>query len=54
MSADPQSGQKTVEEGPLFKDPKDYEHMSDEEKEIETQRLMGFTKRWAKGSGLGS
>ena len=51
---DPQSGKEVVEEGPLFKDPKEYEHMSDEEKKIETQRLMGFTKGWAKKSGLGS
>ena len=51
---DPQSGQEVVQEGPIFKDPKEYEHMSDEEKEVETKRMMGFTKRWARTSGLGT
>lgn len=50
---DPQSGEKVVVDGVLFKDPKEYENMSNEEKEKETQKLMGLTKRWAKGSGLG-
>ena len=50
---DPQSGRKVEIEGGLFKDPKEYEHMSNEEKEKETRKLMKFTKRWARGSGLG-
>ncbi len=50
---DPQSGKETVQEGSIFKDPKEYEHMSNEEKEIETKKMMNFTKRWAGNSGLG-
>jgi len=33
----------------LFKDPKDYEKLSKEEREKMTQDMMGLHKSWAKG-----
>lgn len=32
---------------PLFRDPSDYETMSETEREEETQRMMGLHKRWS-------
>ena len=32
----------------FFKDPKEYEHMTQEEKETETQKMMGVMKHMAK------
>ena len=46
---------ENVKEDPnaWFKDPKVYAHMSKEEKQKETDRLMGMTKRWAGTKPLG-
>lgn len=37
----------------LFRDPKDYEHLSQEEREELTQKMMGMHKSWARSSPLG-
>jgi len=34
---------------PLFGDPSQYEHMTQEERELETQRMMGLHKDWSQG-----
>ena len=44
----------SIEEGPIFRDPKEYEGMSQEEKEELTKQMMGNLKAWARGvPGLG-
>jgi len=32
---------------PLFRDPSEYDRMSAEQKDLETQRMMGLHKRWS-------
>ena len=37
---------------PFFGDPKEYEHLSDVEKEKMTEKMMGKHKTWARGGVL--
>lgn len=39
---------------PLFRDPSEYESMSQEEKEQLTQKMMGKHKQWAQKGTIGS
>jgi hypothetical protein len=51
----PQEGSKSGSETvPLFGDPKDYDSMSQEEREKLTKKMMGKHKVWAGQSGLGA
>jgi len=47
------TGAKVTSKGGWFKDPEFYEHMTVEEKQKETDRLMGLTKQWAGTKPLG-
>ena len=39
---------KTDKQGFIFKDPKEYEHLSQEERQRLTDKMMGHFKAWAK------
>lgn len=50
---DPETKTKVEADTVLFKDPSAYAHMTQEQKEEETQKLMKFTERWAGTKPLG-
>ena len=45
-------GQILSDSEPFFRDPKEYEGMSDQEKEELTQKMMGQLKQWAQGPAV--
>lgn len=51
---EPLKKKKKEEDEFLFKDPKEYENWSEEEREAETERMMGKIKKWVgTQSGIG-
>ena len=47
IDVDKEMKKKKEEDGFMFRDPKDYEHLSKEEKEKLTQEMLGKHKGWA-------
>jgi hypothetical protein len=44
--------QEDVAQSMLFRDPKDYEKMSKEEREELTEKMMGYHKGWVRSTSL--